>query len=389
MAPALLLSSPMRATFPQALSFALLGASLVACSAEVDDDDDEVSETSEAELKNAPAGALQIYNMNTHHMSEPGKPSFEATDWRQMLAYMKEQPYLPDIVLLSEVGRNNSVPSQPCVTFVRQLEKTLSKKNKKGESKIEWTCEQASGHVTKLDNSGGGTAVVYRKNLVPLEKKTMVQWTYDKKTDTCIPDPTGPGLSFVQVFKDGNRRVAVAPLHLVSPGAGTSNQYDRDCSDKSLRDVTDAMAKIQADAKIIGGDMNHADAHRTTDAAGVVTHLKWEAAYANAVGYLGKDHKPNAGFKDPWFKDCAATCGVQASDETSYSKEQTQCISACIAKTTSVGRIDWLIAKGANLRENVSIPFADARAAYVRQTADTSAVEKYSDHLAQRMLVVY
>ena len=347
MAPALLLSSPMRATFPQALSFALLGASLVACSAEVDDDDDEVSETSEAELKNAPAGALQIYNMNTHHMSEPGKPSFEATDWRQMLAYMKEQPYLPDIVLLSEVGRNNSVPSQPCVTFVRQLEKTLSKKNKKGESKIEWTCEQASGHVTKLDNSGGGTAVVYRKNLVPRER-AMVQWT-TQEDGQCIPDPTGPGLSFDAGVQGRQPRRGRAP-HLVSPGAGTSNTTD--CSDKSLRDVTDAMAR-SGGREIIGGDMNHADAHRH-DGRGGRRHTSSGRPPTRTPSATSAGSQAERRLQGPMVQDCPRR--AVSGERRDVVLEGADAVHLGVHRQDDERRPHRLADRGGEPRENVSIP---------------------------------
>lgn len=339
----------------------LLAAMFLGCAIP---EDEELEASSESALANAPDGTLQVYSMNTHHMSEPGTPSFEVTDWRQMISYMREQKYLPDIILLSEIGRSNSVPSQPCNVFVNRLEKTLSPKGK-----IEWECEQAKGHTNALDNAGGGTAVVYRKNLVPIAKKVLVQWTYhDGK---CVPDPTGPGLTFIQTFKDGKRTVAVASLHLVSPTTeGGTNQYGRDCSAKNLGEITAALKATKADAMIFGGDMNHADAQRHYE-AGVVVHDHWESGYLTA-----KD----AGFVDPWFDDCANTCG----------SAQTQCISACIASTTSVGRIDWLLAKGAKkLKDNVSIPFADARASFVRQTGNANAVEKYSDHLAQRMVVVY
>lgn len=351
---------------------------LIGCAADVDED---VAE-SESALGNAPNGSIEVYNMNTHHLSEPGKPSFEVTDWRQMISYMKEQAYLPDFILLSEVGRHNSIPSQPCNVFVRRLEKVLSPKGK-----IQWECEVAKGSPNALDNAGGGTAIVYRRSMQPLERKTLVNFVY--QDGKCVPDPTGPGLTFIQTFKDGKHTVAVASLHLVSPSAGATNQYDRDCSAKNLKEITDAMDRIEADAKIIGGDMNHADAKRHLE-GGTVVHDNWEAGYAQTVSFLAKGHSPNAGFKDAWFKDCANTCGVDASPDTTYSSAQTQCISACIASTTSVGRIDWLLAKGArSLRNNVSIPFAEARAAYIRQTGDTNAVEKYSDHLAQRMTVVY
>lgn len=362
----------------------LFGVMFLVCAIEgcAVETEEEVA-SSESELKNAPDGALQVYSMNTHHMSQPGTPSFEATDFRQMIAYMREQAYLPDVILLSEVGRNNSVPSQPCNKFVNVLEKTLSPKGK-----IKWECEQAKGDTKSLDNAGGGTAIVYRKNLVPLERKTLVQWTYhDGK---CVPDPTGPGLTFIRTFKDGKRTVAVASLHLVSPTVpGGTNQYDRDCSEKNLADITDALRATKADVMVFGGDMNHADARRHLEGANVV-HDNWEAGYAYSNKFLAKSHSPNAGFEDPWFDDCATECGVKASAHASYSAAQTQCISACIAKTTSVGRIDWLMAKGAkSLKDNVSIPFAEARAAFVRQTGDANAVEKYGDHLAQRMLVVY
>ena len=337
-----------------------LSCAVAGCAVE----EEEPEATSESALKNAPDGTLQFYSMNTHHMSQPGTPSFEVTDWRQMIAYMREQTYLPDIILLSEVGRNNSVPSQPCNVFVNRLEKTLSPKGK-----IEWKCEQAKGSTNALDNAGGGTAIVYRKNLVPLERKTFVQWTYhDGK---CIPDPTGPGLTFVQTFKDGKRTVAVASLHLVSPTVeGGTNQYSRDCSEKNLAEITAALKATKADAMVLGGDMNHADAKRHLEGATIV-HDHWEAGYVTAK---------KAGFEDPWFDDCEKKCG----------DGKDACISVCVAETTSVGRIDWLLARGAKkLKDNVSIPFADARASYVRQTGDANAVEKYSDHLAQRMLVVY
>jgi len=364
-----------------ALGMLLLGTAITGCAADVDDEDVGVDE---AEIKKSPDGALQIYTMNTHHMSEPGKDSFEVTDWRQMLSYMREQAYHPDIILLSEVGRNNSVPSQPCVTFVRGLQKALSPKGK-----IEWNCEQAKGHVTKLDNAGGGTAIVYRKNLVPQEKVVLVQWSLDKSSGKCVPDQTGPGLSLIQVFKDGKRRVAVASLHLVSGTTeGATNQLGRDCSEKSLRDVTEAMAKIDADVKIIGGDMNHADAARRVEGTNII-HEQWEGGYAETCGYLAKGQKYNAGFKDPWFRDCAASCSVKASGDTSYTAAQTQCISSCMGKALGPGRIDWTLAKGGQIDDNVLIEYADARAAYVRQTGDANAVEKYADHRANRMLIKY
>lgn len=357
-----------------------VGMTGTGCAAE---EEEEPEGSVESELKNAPDGQLQVYSMNTHHMSEPGEPSFEVTDFRQMIAYMRVQKFLPDIILLSEVGRQNSVPSQPCNKFVKRLEKVLSPKGK-----IQYACEVAKGSPDANNNAGGGTAIVYRKNLTPVSKKVLVQWTYhDGK---CVPDPTGPGLTFVQTFKDGKRTVAAAALHLVSPTApGDTNQYGRDCSEKNLREIADTLDRTGADAKVMGGDMNHADAKRRVEGANVI-HEKWEGGYAGINHYLAEGSNDNGGFRDPWFDDAAATCGVNASGKTKYTAAQHQCISAGVAALTSVGRIDWLLAKGVSkIKDNVSIPFAEARAAFVAQTGNNAAVEKYSDHLAQRFTVVY
>lgn len=372
---------------------ALCAIVVAGCAAETDSaDDGEDVGADEAALGYTDSSTIQVYDSNTKHMSEPGKPSFENSDFTQLLHYMDVQKAIPDIITLQEVGtKASSFTSQPCEVFVAALERIVKPKG----ARTAWHCIVADGATSSLGNASGGAAIVYRGRFKPIGAKQQVGLFY-WNGKSCTHQQAPGWTAVVQKFQDGAHTVAVASVHLpvASNGNGTTGD---DCSGRNLEIVEQALASTKADVKIIAGDMNHGDATRHLDAAGAVVQDWWETSYAKSNDFLNAEYPSTSKYRDAFFRDCAA--GANPSPTTAYSRAQTEAIAKClVTKDWTFGRagkldarIDWLLVAGAgSLSDAKTIPFEDAYHAFLASTGKASApVNHYSDHRALMLRVKY
>lgn len=356
-------------------AFSVLASAHLGCSADTGED---VGAEDEA-LSAADRAVVHLFNVNTKHASEPGRPSYENTDYRQLFAYMKESGSLPDIVTLEEVGTNTDrFTSQPCSRVREELERVVKPEG----SRAKWRCIVAAGATDALGNTPGGVAMLYRGRFAPSESKKLVglyRWT----PGGCQLEEAGRGwTALVQKFDDGPHTIAVAAVHLDTAGAGHDNAEDDDCSGKNLARIQDALDATHADVKVIAGDMNHGDATRHLDASGKVQHDWWETTYRTHVSALSKSR-----YDDAIFDDCAK--------RSSGTDAISRCLVADHWSMNRAGaldsRIDWVLVSGARKLEDAkTVPWADAHAAWLRFTGAASSNEKqYSDHRGQELRIRY
>jgi len=323
----------------------------------IDSSNEDVSDT-ESELAYGDRSFLQVYNTNTKHMSQKGKPSFEGSDFTELLSYMKTQAYVPDVITAQEVGTNrDDFTSQPCEVFTKELHGVAKNAT--------WKCIVAEGAPSNLHNSPGGVAIIHRARLVPKGEKVLVPLYYWSPKGCNIEHGWK---ALVQKFEDGKHTVAVASVHLpvASSPDGTGATAD-DCSGRNLAAIERALAETHADVKILAGDMNHGDATRKLDAKNNLVLDHWETTYVRSNDLLD----PKAAYRDAFYRDCANV------------KKTANEISTCLVendwsfngKGKNDARIDWVLVSGAHaLKEARTIPFGAVH---------------YSDHRAQTLRVVY
>lgn len=376
------------------LSLLALSALLLAgCAADTGDGDEETG-SDEAALGYTDASTIQLYNANTKHLSQFKTPHFEGTDFRQLLAYMKQQKSLPDIITLSEVGTvvPGKYTSKSCQAFLDELDRIV----KPAGARTKWSCIVAGGSTKGVDNANGGVAIVHRARFVPAAAKDPVGLYY-WKDGNCTRQTAGSGwTALVQKFRDGNHTVAVASVHLPTAGDGTNATGD-DCSGKNLDLVKKALAATNADVKVIAGDMNHGDATRHEGANGALVHDHWETTYSSNNYFQNAQNASNSSYRDAFFRDCAK--GFAASSTAAYTPAQTQSISTCLSQEHwSIGtggklapRIDWVLVAGAfSLTDAKTIPYAEANKAYRTVTGNQeNPATRYSDHRAQALAIKY
>lgn len=336
----------------------LIGTFLLAgCAGAVEEEEDVAQE--ESELAYGKRAEVQLYNANLKHLSEPGKPSFEGTDYTQLLRFMKKQELVPDILALQEVGtKRPDFTSQSCASVLADMDRLV----RPAAWRTKWKCIVADGSLNGLGNSPGGVAIVYRGRFEPRGAKKLVglyKWTQDG----CKRQKAGDGwTALVQRFDDGKNSIAVASVHLPTAGDGNNNATDDDCSGKNLRLVEAALAATKADVKVMAGDMNHGDATRHI-AGGNVVHDHWEASYENHNAALS-DSK----YRDPFFDKCNGS---------------SQCLEAEHWTMNNAGeldsRIDWVLVAGAK----------DLRDAKTISYAEVNPQIRYSDHRAHMVRIVY
>jgi hypothetical protein len=376
-----------------ALLLAFCAVTAAGCAVDGETGDEATAGDNESAVGHSDPSFIQLYNSNTKHMSEPGKPSYEGTDFTHLLAYMRAQTYLPDIITLQEIGTKTAEwTSQPCRAYVDALDRIVKTKG----STTTWSCIVAAGSTSGLDNAPGGVAIIHRARFKPAGAKNPVG-LYRWNGSGCTLQSAGSGwTALVQKFIDGEHTVAVASVHLPTASDGDGATAD-DCSGKNLTLVRDALAATNADVKIIAGDMNHGDATRHLDPAGAVVHDNWETTYATNNDFLNASFPSKNRYRDAWFRDCAA--GAAPSPTASYTKAQTVQISTCLAADNwtfnGAGkldpRIDWVLVEGAySLTDAKTILYADAHKAFLSLTGKPSSdATQYSDHRAQKLRVKY
>jgi endonuclease/exonuclease/phosphatase family metal-dependent hydrolase len=344
------------AAFAPLLSMALAGFGANGCAVQSGEADELAAD--EAEIAYGDRGAVQIYNANLKHLSQPGRPSFEGTDFTRLLHWMARQETLPDILTLQEVGtREGDKRSQSCDAFVDALERIV----RPDGWKTGWKCIVANGSTSSLDNAQGGVAIVHRGRFDPIGRKETLP-LYRWSDGECRRANEGTGwTALVQKFDDGKHTIAVASVHLPLAGRGANATGD-DCAARNLDLVEAALAATKADAKVIAGDMNHGDATRRVSTDGTVVHEHWEVAYRDRNRALSGSR-----YHDPFFEACNGDSRCLETDHWTMNNEGE--IDA---------RIDWVLVAGARTENAKTIGFEEV-----------DPTMRYSDHRAHAVRVRY
>ena len=341
-------------------SFFVLALMMVGCA--VDAGDESTASDEEAIAYGNP-GFVQLYNANSKHLSEPGRPSFEGTDYTQLLSFMRTQDVLPDVITLQEVGtKTGRFTSQSCTSVIADLDRLV----RPSAAKTTWKCIVAAGSPSALDNTPGGVAIIHRARFEPAEDKRLVglyKWT----TNGCVREKGGSGwTALVQKFHDGKHTIAFASVHLPVASATNGNGATADdCSGRNLALIDDALAATKADVKVIAGDMNHGDATRHLAKDGTVVHDWWETTYRTT----------REKYRDPFYDECAKRNAAEAAVSRCLESDDWTMDNAGSLNT----RIDWVMVDGAKSLEGArTIAYKDVDAAV-----------NYSDHRAEMLRIRY
>lgn len=305
-------------------------------------------------------GWLQVWNLNTRHMSTDS-----TTNYKEFAYYITDDSrpgvdYLPDIVTLQEAGTDvDGINAPSCQEFVKVLEARTGQ----------------DYHCYEVTTAGrrGGSAVAYRTGRLSYSSKEEVRLKHRvNEGDLCTDSNEWYNL-VVRLTDDAvsGKAVNVASVHLP-----TSDNDDADCAWDNMKLLNSKIAARGANnMQIMAGDWNHDDAAVTS------TSANWECWYEGTSVDVGNCGGDNLGWKDPQYRACAAV----ATNNTPL--KIFNCVIGPHATWGSSRRIDFLFAKAHTASGTGTVAFDQAYAA----SGDLGAnrAPKYSDHRGQGAALKY
>jgi endonuclease/exonuclease/phosphatase family metal-dependent hydrolase len=296
----------------------------------------------------APAGQLQVWNVNTHRMTDNS-----TFNYHKFIEYITTTQYLPDVVTIQEAGSPRARAG--CKEFARVLETHAKAARPQAPPEdYDYDCRET--------RSQGGAAVVFRTSRLSLSNEQAVAVHRVATDKSCQLSPWKAQQLRLQ-DKKSNKYVSVLSVHL------PTRQVDsKDCAWENNQLLTRESGRLgQTDMKIIAGDWNHADAATTR---GTRTWIKWHCQYAGMnvdVGTCPRTGGENLGWKDAIYQLCKNQ-GVFGPDADIYNR--------CLRNhwTKNNKRIDFLFTNAHAINNQITVP----------QTTPW-----YSDHLGQGALLTY
>ncbi|WP_433392066.1 hypothetical protein [Micromonospora sp. KLBMP9576] len=193
---------------------------------------------------------IQVYVNNVENLLSPGERC--AGDWRNLIKYMKSQPYSPDLFLVQQINPRGELPR-----LLDHMNKQLA-----GGFKAVVAVPSPVKHVP--DNDCGQekayqtNVIIYRVGRFELKGAKSV-WQSRRPGSCGAPAELSRSINVAQRLRDKvtGKDVAVASIHWPWHGRGTS---PTSCPQQNA-DLTASKMKAFTGAKlyIAGGDFNQRD----------------------------------------------------------------------------------------------------------------------------------
>jgi hypothetical protein len=306
-------------------------------------------------------GFLQVAVNNVENLPTVGLQC--PGDWQDLVYYLDQQTYRPDIFLVQQISNRSQLDSylsRLSSQFGEQYKGVIAEQN---PASMNSPCGAPKDYQTN--------AVIYRAARFTLESDTSSstkRWQAQSDLGSGCTNNNQARTKAVKVRlhdKIAGKDVTAASIHWATAAHGGAP-----CDESNAREVAAEMTEdgYGGDLLIFGGDTNRSD-RTSTDA-----YRQW---YQTMNGDLGGAY----GYRDAVYNRCAASGTTKD----------------CLADNWTIGsgrRIDFLFAKrGTGSRPSVTdahtITFNEGDAADLAATGSDRGDRNYSDHRAVRAQVHY
>jgi hypothetical protein len=317
-------------------------------------------------VANASTGFLQVYinnieNKSTTSASCPG-------DWKDLVSYMKQQTYAPDLFLVQQVAGQADADA-----LAQQMSTVL------GFTYIAYAAEANPNYYQSGTCPGQKdyqtNAVIFRAGRFNNTPASVVRFQAKQGSGsgTCVDN----GLSRTKAIalrlydSQAQKYVVAASVHWPKNSGGGPGD-DPDCLSANVNTVHSVISGMGGAALIWGGDLN--ESARNPDGS-------FKPWFQRAqVGFTG-----NLNYRDPVYTYCASTADLSGCLNNNFTFASTN-------PSPPTTRIDHLFVRntsGSLPSATNTVSGAAANTADAQVTASSDSAYYYSNHLAVRSYLYY